>query len=142
MERYVDLRHFCRVIPKLLAGPQSRFSFFNGLGATSKAPLFFWRWHVLHNQLLIILCFISTPSIILQRLINYIFVHRRCVLRRLHKAGRAQPCGHWARCAVGGRGCCSRARRGEMGKNEEVFRRQNISDADWVIEGGIDHGEV
>ncbi|EIM89705.1 uncharacterized protein STEHIDRAFT_92135 [Stereum hirsutum FP-91666 SS1] len=34
-ENYEDLRQFCGVVPKLLAGPQSRFSFFNGLGATN-----------------------------------------------------------------------------------------------------------
>jgi len=36
MTRQQDLRKFFGYLPKLLAGPTSRFSFFNGLGATSK----------------------------------------------------------------------------------------------------------
>ena len=36
---FVDLRIFFENIPDLLAGPESRFSFFNGLGATSGFPV-------------------------------------------------------------------------------------------------------
>lgn len=35
-EDYSDLHGFFEHLPDLLAGPESRFSFFNGLGATSK----------------------------------------------------------------------------------------------------------
>jgi type IV protein arginine methyltransferase len=36
-----DLRRFFNHVPKLLAGPDARFSFFNGLGATSMScPIF------------------------------------------------------------------------------------------------------
>lgn len=35
-EDYNALRAFFELVPDLLAGPESRFSFFNGLGATSK----------------------------------------------------------------------------------------------------------
>lgn len=35
-EDYGDLHGFFEHLPDLLAGPESRFSFFNGLGATSK----------------------------------------------------------------------------------------------------------
>ncbi|KAF8653583.1 hypothetical protein AX16_003861 [Volvariella volvacea WC 439] len=38
-EDYTQLQRFFRHLPKLLAGPESRFSFFNGLGATN--PLFY-----------------------------------------------------------------------------------------------------
>ncbi|KIL66244.1 hypothetical protein M378DRAFT_75536 [Amanita muscaria Koide BX008] len=38
-ENYTDLRKFFETLPNLLAGPDSRFSFFNGLGATN--PLFY-----------------------------------------------------------------------------------------------------
>lgn len=34
-EDYGELRRFFRHLPTLLSGPGSRFSFFNGLGATS-----------------------------------------------------------------------------------------------------------
>ncbi|KAF5370651.1 hypothetical protein D9758_001991 [Tetrapyrgos nigripes] len=34
-EDYNDLRQFFELVPDLLAGPESRFSFFNGLGATN-----------------------------------------------------------------------------------------------------------
>ncbi|KAI0250373.1 S-adenosyl-L-methionine-dependent methyltransferase [Lactifluus subvellereus] len=34
-EEYEDLRRFFNHVPKLLAGPDARFSFFNGLGATN-----------------------------------------------------------------------------------------------------------
>ena len=39
-EDYSDLHRFFEHLPDLLAGPESRFSFFNGLGATSKQFLF------------------------------------------------------------------------------------------------------
>lgn len=35
-ENYTDLHAFFEHLPDLLAGPESRFSFFNGLGATSE----------------------------------------------------------------------------------------------------------
>lgn len=35
-EDYGDLHRFFEYLPNLLAGPGSRFSFFNGLGATSE----------------------------------------------------------------------------------------------------------
>lgn len=35
-ENYVDLKAFFEHVPDLLAGPESRFGFFNGLGATSE----------------------------------------------------------------------------------------------------------
>lgn len=35
-EDYIALRAFFELVPDLLAGPESRFSFFNGLGATSE----------------------------------------------------------------------------------------------------------
>ncbi len=35
-ENYQDLRRFFEHLPDLLSGPSARFSFFNGLGATSK----------------------------------------------------------------------------------------------------------
>lgn len=35
-EQYSDLRDFFERIPDLLAGPESRISFFHGLGATSE----------------------------------------------------------------------------------------------------------
>ena len=35
-EDYGELRRFFEHLPNLLAGPNSRFSFFHGLGATSK----------------------------------------------------------------------------------------------------------
>jgi len=38
-EDYGELRRFCEYLPNLLAGPNSRFSFFHGLGATN--PLFY-----------------------------------------------------------------------------------------------------
>jgi len=34
-EEYEDLRRFFNHVPKLLSGPDARFSFFNGLGATN-----------------------------------------------------------------------------------------------------------
>ncbi|KAG5648486.1 hypothetical protein DXG03_003097 [Asterophora parasitica] len=41
-EDYGDLHQFFQHLPDLLAGPESRFSFFNGLGATSEFyPLFY-----------------------------------------------------------------------------------------------------
>lgn len=36
-EDYQTLRHFFEHLPNLLSGDESRFSFFNGLGATSKS---------------------------------------------------------------------------------------------------------
>jgi protein arginine N-methyltransferase 2 len=39
-ENYADLREFFEVVPDLIEGPDSRFSFFNGLGATSTLPSF------------------------------------------------------------------------------------------------------
>jgi type IV protein arginine methyltransferase len=36
------LREFFRHLPTLLSGPESRFSFFNGLGATSSSNRFFF----------------------------------------------------------------------------------------------------
>jgi protein arginine N-methyltransferase 2 len=38
-EDYSDLNQFFEHLPNLLAGPESRFSFFHGLGATSKIIL-------------------------------------------------------------------------------------------------------
>lgn len=35
-EGYSELKDFFQHLPNLLAGPESRFSFFHGLGATSK----------------------------------------------------------------------------------------------------------
>ena len=35
-EDYSDLHKFFEILPDLLSGPESRFSFFNGLGATSE----------------------------------------------------------------------------------------------------------
>lgn len=35
-ESYQDLHQFFGHLPSLLSGPNARFSFFNGLGATSK----------------------------------------------------------------------------------------------------------
>jgi protein arginine N-methyltransferase 2 len=35
-ESYQDLHRFFQHLPNLLSGPNARFSFFNGLGATSK----------------------------------------------------------------------------------------------------------
>ena len=40
-EDYSDLRQFFEQLPNLLADGDSRFSFFNGLGATSKFSFFF-----------------------------------------------------------------------------------------------------
>jgi type IV protein arginine methyltransferase len=39
-EDYGDLHQFFEHLPNILAGPDSRFSFFHGLGATSKAFLY------------------------------------------------------------------------------------------------------
>lgn len=36
-ENYDDLHRFFEHLPDLFAGPESRFSFFNGLGATSES---------------------------------------------------------------------------------------------------------
>jgi protein arginine N-methyltransferase 2 len=36
-ENYGELHRFFQHLPDLLAGPESRFSFFNGLGATSSS---------------------------------------------------------------------------------------------------------
>ena len=39
-ERYTDLQQFFEWLPDLLADADSRFSFFNGLGATSKSTIY------------------------------------------------------------------------------------------------------
>ena len=36
VDRYSELKDFFDVLPNILAGPESVFSFWNGLGATSK----------------------------------------------------------------------------------------------------------
>ncbi|KAG6845935.1 hypothetical protein H0H87_000741 [Tephrocybe sp. NHM501043] len=41
-EDYGDLHHFFERLPDLLAGPESRMSFFNGLGATSESTHFLY----------------------------------------------------------------------------------------------------
>jgi protein arginine N-methyltransferase 2 len=37
-ENYQDIRRFFEHLPNLLSGSNARFSFFNGLGATSELP--------------------------------------------------------------------------------------------------------
>lgn len=49
-EDYSDLRRFFEQLPNLLADGDSRFSFFNGLGATSKYSYFFLVGPVLSHQ--------------------------------------------------------------------------------------------
>jgi len=39
-EDYKQLREFFELLPDLLSGPDSRFGFFNGLGATSELVIF------------------------------------------------------------------------------------------------------
>lgn len=38
-----DLHDFFEELPNLLSGPQAKFSFFNGLGATSKQMYFIYN---------------------------------------------------------------------------------------------------
>lgn len=40
--RVLELHKFFKLLPDLLIGPQARFSFFNGLGATSKFVSMAW----------------------------------------------------------------------------------------------------
>ena len=41
LNHYADLKEFFEHLPDLLSGPDARFSFFNGLGATSKFTIEF-----------------------------------------------------------------------------------------------------
>ena len=74
-EDYSDLRQFFEHLPDLMADIDSRFSFFNGLGATSKFMLE-----------------------ILQRIDferYFLFIHRSFFLRCIHTYIGASPCQCW-----------------------------------------------
>ena len=72
-EDYSDLRQFFERLPDLMADADSRFSFFNGLGATSKFMLEILQYDLTH----------------------FLFVHRSIFLRYIHTYIRASPCQCW-----------------------------------------------
>jgi len=50
-ENYGDLHRFFEHLPNLLAGPDSRFSFFHGLGATSEESMYSYYSLLMHHCL-------------------------------------------------------------------------------------------
>jgi hypothetical protein len=95
-----DLRLFFDRLPKLLAGPNARFSFFNGLGATSTYNAF---------------------------LADTMLTAARCAfLRCVYALSGSSPLRTWHRRGVGRYRCCH-ARRGAMGQHARVLRYEAIS---------------